>query len=426
MNKTEFLNKQLGEKYIYAVHESGLKIYICPKPEYSSAYAMFGTKYGSIDTKFAVDGGGFTEVPEGIAHFLEHKLFESEDGDAFTRYAKTGASANAYTSFDRTCYLFSCSQNFEDSFEILLDFVQSPYFTKETVDKEQGIIGQEIRMYDDSPGWRVLFNMLEAMFQSHPVRIDIAGTVESIAKIDDKLLYDCYNAFYNLNNMFICVAGNVDPDKVLEQIEKGLKPVRPVTVERGRFEEQDGVNRNYVSQDFEVAVPLFCLGFKEKCTLPERSLKEIISSELLLDILVGPTSELYERLIDKGLINANFDTEYFTGHGYAVPMFSGESHHPEAVRDEILSEIEKLRTNGIDKAQLDCVRRAKYGRAVMQYNSVERIAGGLVESAMMSIGLFDDLEIIKNLTAEDIYERLDGLKPECAVLSVVQRKGLGD
>lgn len=419
MNKQVFHRTDIGEKYIFAKHESGLRIYICPKPEYTSAYAMFGTKYGSIDTKFSVDGGEFTEVPEGIAHFLEHKLFESEDGDAFTRYAKTGASANAYTSFDRTCYLFSCSERFEDSFDILLDFVQSPYFTKETVEKEQGIIGQEIRMYDDSPGWRVLFNLLTAMYKNHPVRIDIAGTVESIARIDDKLLYQCYNAFYNLNNMFICVAGNVDPDKVLAQCDRSLKPVRKTVVERGVFEEPKEVLKPYVSQQFPVAVPLFCIGYKEDCPTPERTLKEIISTEILLDMIIGPTSELYERLIDKGLINSNFDTEYFNGHGYAVPMFSGESSDAARVAEEIKAEINRFKAEGLDKELFESIRKAKYGRSIMQFNSVENIAGGLVEAAMMDGGLFDDLDILKNLTLEDVAARLQIFGENNMVLSVI-------
>lgn len=420
MNKTIFEKKEIGEQYIYAEHESGLSIYICPKPAYSSTYAMFGTKYGSIDTKFRVDGGEEITVPEGIAHFLEHKLFESEDGDAFSRYAKTGASANAYTSFDRTCYLFSCSDKFEENFDILLDFVQSPYFTKETVDKEQGIIGQEIRMYDDSPGWRVLFNLLQAMYENHPVRIDIAGTVESIAQISDKLLYQCYNAFYNLNNMFICVAGNVDPDAVLAQVERALKNTRKVQVERGSFNEPDGVKTDFVSQQFEVAVPLFTIGFKEKIDTPERSLKEILTTEVLLDMLIGPTSLLYERLIDSGLINANFDTEYFNGHGYAVPMFSGESFDAKAVARQIKAELARFKSEGLDKQLFENVRKSKYGHAVMQFNSVESIAGGLVEAAMQKNGLFDDLDILREMTVEDVEKRLEIFRDDNMVLSLIE------
>ena len=210
MKTEKFTSAQLNEKYTLATLDNGLKVYVFEKENFNTAYALFGTQYGSIDTEFSLNGGETVKVPEGIAHFLEHKLFESEDGDAFTKYAKTGAYANAYTSFDRTCYLFNCSNMFEENLDILLDFVQNPYFTQQTVDKEQGIIGQEIRMYDDSPVWCVFFNLLDALYFNHPVKIDIAGTVESIAKIDAPLLYKCYNTFYNRENMFICIAVNVD------------------------------------------------------------------------------------------------------------------------------------------------------------------------------------------------------------------------
>ncbi len=234
----EMKSVELGEKYYEIDHKSGLKIFVMPKENYSSTYAVFGTRYGSIDTKFKrSDSDCWTTVPEGIAHFLEHKLFESEDLDAFTRYAKTGASANAYTSFDKTCYLFQCSDNFEASLEILLDFVTHPYFTKETVEKEQGIIGQEITMYYDVAGWMSTFNLLKLLYHNHPVRIDIAGTVESIAQITDKLLYDCYNTFYNLHNMCLAVVGNVDPEQVLSVCDRMLETAQPLEIERS-FEDE--------------------------------------------------------------------------------------------------------------------------------------------------------------------------------------------
>ena len=194
---TKLTNARVGEQCYRLRHPSGLSIYVWPKPGYKACYATFAARYGSIDTAFMRLGDAApTVVPAGIAHYLEHKLFESEDGDAFSRYAKTGASANAYTSFDRTAYLFSCTDRFEESLEILLDFVQSPYFTEETVKKEQGIIGQEIRMCEDNPERRVLFNLLRGLYAVHPVRLDIAGTVESIAEITPELLYGCYETFY--------------------------------------------------------------------------------------------------------------------------------------------------------------------------------------------------------------------------------------
>lgn len=415
----EVFESDIGESYVKAVHPSGLKIYILEKPQYNSSYAIFGTKYGSIDTCFAVNGEEVS-VPEGIAHFLEHKLFESEDGDAFTKYAETGASANAFTSFDRTCYLFACSDRFYDNLAILLDFVQSPYFTAQTVSKEQGIIGQEIRMYDDSPDWRVTFNMLGAMYKNHPVKIDIAGTVESIAQIDDKLLYSCYNTFYNLSNMFICIAGNVNTEKVLAQINGALKPSEPVEITRIGCDEPDTVQKNFVSQKMAVAYPMFCLGFKEPVSAPERTVKEKVATALLLEIIAGDASPLYKRLINAGLINDEFGFEYFTGHGYAAAMFEGESSDPEKVAAEIKAEIERIKTDGIDKKLFSAVRCGMYGDAVRSFNSVESITMNLVNCAMFGCGLFDELKYLKNITAEDVLKRLQLLDADKSVLSVIE------
>ena len=220
----EYKLPMLGDTLYVDTHKTGLKIVVWPMPEASSAYAVFATKYGSIHNTLPTADGGTEIVPEGIAHYLEHKLFESESGDAFTRYAATGANANAYTTFDRTAYLFHASENILPSLEILLNFVQEPYFTPETVQKEQGIIGQEIRMGEDMPGRRVLFNMLKGLFHNHPVRVDIAGTVESIAKITPELLYRCYYRYYNLHNMVLVVAGRITPEEVMDACDRLLKP----------------------------------------------------------------------------------------------------------------------------------------------------------------------------------------------------------
>lgn len=420
--KKEIFESSIGESYVKVQHPSGLKIYIMEKAQYSSAYAIFGTKYGSIDTVFSANGGEKVTVPEGIAHFLEHKLFESEDGDAFTRYAKTGASANAFTSFDRTCYLFSCSDKFYDNLEILLDFVQSPYFTAATVQKEQGIIGQEIRMYDDSPSWRVMFNMLRNLYHNHPVRIDIAGTVESIAQIDDKLLYKCYDTFYNPANMFICIAGNVDTDRVLKQIEESIKEKEPVVIERGEADEPKTVVSNYVEQNLAVAIPMFCLGFKQKIDTPLRRLKSKVCIAMLLEIICGDSSPLYARLINEGYINDEFSAEYFNGYGYAAVVFEGESKDPKYVADAIKKEIANLRENGIDKKLFSAVKCGMYGDAVRRFNNVDGITMQLVECAMFDYDLFEEIKLLKTVTADDVYKRLDVFCDENAVLSVINPK----
>ncbi len=420
--KKNVFESNVGESYIKAEHSSGLKIFIMEKPQFSSAYAVFGTKYGSIDTRFSKNGGEMTEVPEGIAHFLEHKLFESEDGDAFTRYAETGAYANAYTSFDRTCYLFSCSDRFYDNLAILLDFVQSPYFTQATVEKEQGIIGQEIRMYDDSPAWRVMFNMLLAMYSAHPVRIDIAGTTESIAEIDAELLYKCYDTFYNPANMFICIAGNIDADKVLSQIDSAVINREPVQITRGEFEEPKGVLKHYVEQNLAVSMPMFCFGYKQDITTPERRLKTKVCMALLLEVICGEASPLYAKLVREGIINDEFEAEYFCGHGYASVIFEGESSNPQKVAEEISAEIERIRVEGINRKLFSAVKCAMYGDAIRRFNSVDGLATQLVECAMCDFDLFEEIKLLKTVTIDDVFKRLSAFNPDNTVLSVILPK----
>lgn len=420
----EIKSEILGEKYFEVDHKSGLKIFIMPKENYSSTYAVFGTKYGSIDTKFKrSDSDEWITVPEGIAHFLEHKLFENEDLDAFARYAKTGASANAYTSFDKTCYLFQCSGNFEASLEILLDFVTHPYFTKETVEKEQGIIGQEITMYYDVAGWMSTFNLLRCLYKNHPVRIDIAGTVESIAQITDKLLYDCYNTFYNLNNMCLAVVGDVTPEQVLGVCDKMLEKAEPLSIERSFDDEPREIVESYAEYNLAMSMPVFSFGYKEECKELTQNLRKMIEVNILLEILAGDTSELYNEMFDNGLINTSFSKEYFTGFGYEAIMFDGESVNPQAVADEIKKAVAALRANGIDDEQFENARRSLYGREIMEYNDIDSIANAVLSAYFNGYSVFDTMEIYKSVTKEDIEKRLENMMmEEYSALSVVKNK----
>ncbi len=420
MKRTTY-QSDIGESYVKAELSSGLEIYILEKPLYNSCYALFGTKYGSIDNCFEVNGEK-TQVPHGIAHFLEHKLFESEDGDAFSKYAQTGAYANAFTSFDRTCYLFSCSDKFYENLDILLSFVQSPYFTEQTVQKEQGIIGQEIRMYDDSPAWRVMFNMLMAMYQNHPVKIDIAGTAESISQITAEALYKCYNTFYNPANMFICIAGNVDTEKVLAKIKSSIKMTEKIEAERIFEAEGEEIVKPYVEQSLAVSQPMFCLGFKEALKNPQCSLKERVATSMLLELIAGDSSPLYKRLITNGLINDEFSSEHFCGNGYSAIIFEGESQNPKAVAREIAEEIERLKADGIDKKLFAAVRRGMYGNAIRTFNSVEGIAMQLTDCAVSGSNLFDEIKYLRSLTLDDVYKRLAVLNNDRSVLSVIMPK----
>lgn len=420
MNIKEVRNELLNEKYYDIDHPSGLKILVMPKENYSSTYAIFATKYGSIDTMIQMSDGSFKEIPEGTAHFLEHKLFESEDLDAFERFAKTGASANAYTSFERTGYLFSCSAHFKKNLEILLDFVQNPYFTQATVEKEQGIIGQEIDMYKDAPDWEVMFNCLRTMYHNLPVRIDIAGTQESIAQITAKTLYGCYDNFYNLHNMVLAVAGNADVDEIVEVADKVLKPVEGKMAQRKVIDEPEEVIDSYIEEKLSVATPQFMFGFKESWDTPERTTKEEISMEILLDMISGQSSELYKRLFDGKLINNSFGFEYFTGFGYSCVLFAGESNDPKKVAEEIVGEIGKFRETGFDETAFERTKKKLYGRMIMGMNDIEGLANNMAVSYFAGEDVFTDFEIFKTVTLDDVNDIFKKtLDENRSVLSVI-------
>ena len=391
-----------GETVYYTTHPTGVKIAICPKPDFKTAYATFGAKYGSIDNDFSVDGGAFTRVPDGIAHYLEHKLFENEDCGAFERYAKTGACANAYTSYDKTCYLFSCTRHFEQAFKILLDFVQKPYFTPENVQKEQGIIAQEIKMYQDSPGWKVFSNLMKAMYRDHPVKTDIAGTVDSISQITPELLYRCYETFYNPGNMALAVAGNADPQRVLEMCDRLLVPKKKAEIV-SRCPEDDGrIIQPFIEDVFDVPLPLFQLGFKERARrLDER---ERILHGLCMSAVFGPVSDFYDRMMQKKLINPGFSCDALYMRGALATLFQGMSRSPEALRDEIFEETERVKRDGISPRLFECVRRSTYGGMITLFNSAEDIADYLSDDLLFDTDTFAAARAASDVTAEEASE----------------------
>lgn len=425
MEKKIVKNERTGEQYTYVKHPTGLDIYIWKMEGYSTSYALFGTKYGSVNTKFKTkDEPDFITVPNGIAHYLEHKLFENEDCDVFSLYAKTGASANAYTSFDKTCYLFSCTDNVYESLEILLKFVQDPYFTPENVQKEQGIIGQEIRMYDDNAGWRVFFNMLQGMYHNHPVKIDIAGTVESIAEINADLLYKCYYTFYNLNNMVLSIAGDIDEDRVLELCDKLLKHGGNPELETAFEPEPESVCQKEVTQKLEVAIPLFNIGFKAKPKSGIDALKAEIETNFVLALIAGNSSDLYKQLYDEGLINSAFSTEVFSGDGYCCSIFGGESRNPRLVRDRIIEEIERCKNDGFDRELFDSLKKSYYGALIRNLSDAEAIATNMLNSGMEKLSAFDVIETVAAVKFEDMAKRLEKqFNTENVTLSVIEPLG---
>ncbi len=387
-------SKVLGENYFYFSHPTGLKIYVYPQKGYHSTYALMGTMYGSINTQFKANGKLVT-VPDGIAHYLEHKMFESEDGDAFLKYSKTGASANAYTSFNSTCYLFSCTQNFRKSLKILLELVQTPYFTDENVEKERGIIAQEIKMYDDDPQWAVSLNLLKAMYKNHPVNIDIAGTVESIAKIDKEKLFDCYNAYYNLHNMVLAVVGDVNIDDVVDVADECLNPINAIKVENIFEHEPDEIVSKKIEKYLPISTPLFELGFKEKVEKERVDDVELALSHIILETITSKSSDLVNKLVKDGLISpTGLCCEFFEGPNYKADIFSAQSQKPELVADIIYNEIEKIKSKGLNEQAFENARKSVYGRAVSMLNSNRAIASCLVNGHFSKRKLFSYVDNI--------------------------------
>lgn len=419
MKIKQLTNEKLGETVFCAVHPSGLEIRVLPKKGYNSAYAVFGVKYGSIDTAVHNDSGEFETIPEGTAHFLEHKLFESEDLNAFERFAKTGASANAYTSFEKTAYLFKGSDKIEESLEILLDFVRNPYFTQETVEKEQGIIGQEIRMYQDLPDWQVMFNLLKALYEKHPVRIDIAGTQDSIAKIDADLLYRLYKNFYNPANMVLCVVGAIEPEKVFEIVKKNIKETDGRKIERKFEKESAKPVKDYIEQKLSVACKQFLLGYKEDISEPLLSLEDELASQIMLEAIAGKSSPLYKKLLDEELIDLGFGTELFNGFGFSCVMMGGTSADPDKTVSILRSEIKRMQKEGIDPAAFERAKRKIYGRMVMGYNDIDDTANLMMNLYFNGYEPFAELEVCKNITLEKAHERLAVLKEKSSAVSVI-------
>ncbi len=413
-----------GESLYHKKHESGLNIYIMPRKDYNTNYAIFGTRYGSVDSKFIVPGEDFvTEVPDGIAHYLEHKMFDQPDGtNIFDQFAKFGGNANAFTSFNMTGYLFSCTDFFYENLKTLMNYVQTPYFTKESVQKEQGIIGQEIKMYDDNAPWRVFFNLLGCFYQNHPVKLDIAGTVESIAHINHELLYKCYNTFYNLSNMAIFVTGDIDPDEALRVIESAIKNNEPFEekIERIYPDEPMELAKNYAEQSIAVAKPIFMMGWKDTDVgySGERLMKKSIEMEILTEMLFGKGTPLYSKLYDAGLINNTFSVEFNPQIAYGFTAIEGESSEPKKVFDEILSELDNLE---LCEADFNRVKKVVWGDYIRSFNDIEGYAHTFMTELSTDCDYFDYPRIFEGVTFEDVKSRFkQHFNKEFAALSVVK------
>lgn len=409
MNKTEY--DQINETLYYEVLPNGLTVYLLPKNDYHKTYGLFSTNYGSIDNEFIPYGSDKKiKVPDGIAHFLEHKLFEKEDGDVFQLFGQQGASANAFTSFTKTSYLFSTTDQVEKNLTTLLDFVQAPYFTEETVNKEKGIIGQEIQMYEDDPNWRMFFGILNNLYPEHPLHIDIAGTVESIEAITADDLYTCYRTFYQPSNMVLFVVGKLEPEKLMELIRtnQNAKDFPPAQKIKRYFPDNNGDIIAKSSMRSAITRDKFVLGIKGLDVLPAEG-KELLryktALNLLFQLLLGNTSQNYLKMYNDGLIDDSFGFEFSLDREFHFADFSGDTDQPEKAAEkvkEILLHFEE--DQELSEENLTLLKKKMLGQYFQTLNSLEYIANQFTQSLFGDQTLFDLPEIIESIQLADVLK----------------------
>ena len=424
-------NSKVKEKLYIEKLENGLTIMIIPKKNIQKKYIMWATNYGSIDNQFVVPGEKeITKVPDGIAHYLEHKMFEQKNGkNSLDVLTALGVNANAYTTTNHTAYLFECTDNFYPALDELMDYVQNPYFTDENVEKEKGIISQEIMMYDDYPEWAVYMNAMKAMYEKHPINIDIAGTVESIKKIDKEVLYKCYNTFYNPSNMVMCVSGDFDPENILKEIKKRLieKP-KQGEIKRIFEQEKKEIVKKEHEQKMEVSMPIFVIGIKDIEKTPEEmseeeKVKKHIAIEILLNIIIGKSSQLYKKLYENELLMSEPYGEYEFAKNFAHITITGQSNTPKKILQEIQKEIQNIKQNGIQEEQFNRVKNMIYGSYIKEYNDVSSICRMFISDYFKGINSFQYLENYEQVTKEYTKQILEEVfKPEQTVISIITTK----
>ena len=401
MRQMEYYER-LGETVHRVKLDNGLEVRVIPRPGFAKKYAFFATRYGGMDTRFCLDGQ-WLDTPPGIAHYLEHKMFDTEDGNALQELAQNGAEPNAFTANAMTGYFFESTEHFEENLKILLSFVSVPYFTKESVDKEQGIIAQEIRMIEDNPDWQIYHRMVEAMYRKSTARIAIAGTVESISHITAETLYQCHQAFYTPSNMILTVVGDVDPAKVEDIAFWTLPRTGGPEIPRDYGAEPDGVAERETRLSMEVSAAQFLAGFKcAPAGEGEDWFRKAIIGDLASDLLFGDSSPLYLRLYEQGLINDTFGGDFELLPGFACLNAGGESRDSGAVIAEILQEARRLGAGEIDEAFYQRLRRTAYGDYIRSLNSFENMAVAMTEGYFHGYDAFRFPQVFEKVTKEDV------------------------
>ena len=415
---------RVKEKAYIEKLENGLTVIIIPKNTTNKKYIIWGTNFGSIDNHFIMPNTNEeVYIPDGVAHFLEHKMFEQSNGtNSLDTLMALGIDANAYTTNDHTAYLFECTDKFYEGLDELMDYVQNPYFTDENVEKEKGIIGQEIRMYDDDPGWQLYMQILDCLYKKNEIKIDIAGTVESISKITPDVLQKCYDTFYHPSNMVMVICGDFVPEEILEEVKKRLKPKQNQGEIKRIYEpEENGINKKYNEKVMEVSMPLFAVGYKDEQVHNESIVRKHIAIEILLNLIIGKSSELYKELYETGIIMEEPDKSFEFSKQYAHAIISGQTKDPKIVAKKIKETVQNYKENGIPDEEFERIKKKIYGEYVMEYNQISNIARMFLADYMKKINSFDYLEEYKLVTREYAQQILkETFKDENMAVAVIK------
>ncbi len=423
----EIENKNIKEKCYMEKLENGLQVIIIPKKEIQKKYIIWATKFGSIDNTF-IDSttGEKVVIPDGVAHFLEHKMFEQKNGvDSLYVLMALGLDANAYTTNDHTAYLFECTDHFYEGLDELMDYVQNPYFTNQNVEKEKGIIGQEIGMYDDDPGWQLYINAMDCLYEKNPIKVDTAGTVETISGINPEMLYKCYNTFYHPSNMVLTVVGDFEPEAILAEIKKRLKDNEA----RGEItriypKEKLEINKKYAEKEMEVSLPLFMIGFKDNIKDKYNEVvKRHIAIEIILNMLIGKSSNLYNELYKEGYLLSQPDLEYEFGNEYSHVLIGGQSKDPQKVYKKIAEKIQEMKNNDINVQEFERIKKKIYGDYAVEYNNVADIGRMFTSDYIKGINSFEYMDKFEEIDAEYAKQVLKEIFTEDKmIMSVIKGK----
>ena len=423
----EIENKNIKEKCYMEKLENGLQVIIIPKKEIQKKYIIWATKFGSIDNTF-IDSttGEKVVIPDGVAHFLEHKMFEQKNGvDSLYVLMALGLDANAYTTNDHTAYLFECTDHFYEGLDELMDYVQNPYFTDQNVEKEKGIIGQEIGMYDDDPGWQLYINAMDCLYEKNTIKVDTAGTVETISGINPEMLYKCYNTFYHPSNMVLTVVGDFEPEAILAEIKKRLKDNEA----RGEItriypEEKLEINKKYAEKEMEVSLPLFMIGFKDNIKDKYNEVvKRHIAIEIILNMFIGKSSNLYNELYKEGYLLSQPDLEYEFGNEYSHVLIGGQSKNPQKVYEKIAEKIQEMRNNNINVQEFERIKKKIYGDYAVEYNNVADIGRMFTSDYIKGINSFEYMDKFEEIDAEYAKQVLKEIFTEDKmIMSVIKGK----